>query len=704
MRTDPRYDYALRESRPPAPLDTSLADATIPMDVRLGLYRKLQELRQWGKRTHDLFLQNLVKGTSHLSLGMEAIATGVAAAMEPGDYTFATYRGHGHSLARGMDPGAALAEMLGRENGVLGGKGGSMHLTDVEHGMMGSYAIVGAHMCVANGAAWSAQMRASDQVAVCFFGDGATNIGAFHEALNLAKIWNLPVVFVCENNLYMEYTPIDLITAVPRPAADRAPAYGLDSIVVDGNDPDAVYLAAREALARARAGDGPSLIEAATYRSGGHSRADPGKYRPPAEVEAWKERDPIPVYRSRLLDLGAPAESLEMIDKEVAVTIDDATEFAKNGSHPGEDTLLTEVYADGGSQWRNGTPERPVVGGSPDVTVPPAGAAVSSLSYREAVARGIAQEMRRDPRLVMLGEDVAAAGGVFKTTVGLLDEFGPDRVRDTPISEQAIIGAAMGAAMTGIPVIAEIMFSDFLAVCWDMVANEIAKSRYMTNGQVSFPLVIRTANGGGARFGAQHSQSVENWAMAIPGLKVVAPSSPQDVVGLLAAAIRDPDPVVFFEHKALMATKADVPDGEIVDRLGTARVLRPGTDATIAALALMVPRALEAAEQLAADGISVEVVDVRSLVPLDTETILASVAKTGRLFTVEENPRLCGWGAEVVSIVDEEAFWDLDGPSVRITTPHIPLPSAAALEDLAMPSVEGIYTTVAKSLEGGGMQ
>ncbi|MGQ0849321.1 MAG: alpha-ketoacid dehydrogenase subunit beta [Actinomycetota bacterium] len=327
---------------------------------------------------------------------------------------------------------------------------------------------------------------------------------------------------------------------------------------------------------------------------------------------------------------------------------------------------------------------------------------MAELTYREAVARGIAQEMRRDPTLVMLGEDVAAAGGVFKTTVGLLDEFGPERVRDTPISEQAIIGAAMGASMTGIPVIAEIMFSDFLAVCWDMIANQIAKSRYMTDGQVSFPIVIRTANGGGVRFGAQHSQSVENWAMMIPGLKVVAPSNPVDVVGLMAASVRDPDPVIFFEHKSLMATKAEVPDGEIVDHLGRARVVRRGSDVTIAALALMVPRALEAAERLAADGLSAEVIDVLSLVPLDTRTLLESVTKTGRFFTVEENPRLCGWGAELVSIVSEEAFWDLDGPSVRITTPHVPLPAAAALEDLALPSAERIYETVSKSVDSAG--
>ena len=319
---------------------------------------------------------------------------------------------------------------------------------------------------------------------------------------------------------------------------------------------------------------------------------------------------------------------------------------------------------------------------------------MAELTCREAVAAAIAQEMRRDPSVVFLGEDIGAAGGVFKTTVGLFEEFGPDRVRDTPISEQAIVGAAMGAAMTGLRPIAELMFSDFFAVCWDLVANEIAKSRYMTNGQVSFPLVIRSANGGGARFGAQHSQAIENWVMMIPGLKVVAPSNPADIVGLLAASIRDPDPVVFFEQKSLYGTKGAVPDGEHVDTLGTAKVVREGSDATIVALAAMVPRAAEAADRLAEEGISCKVIDVRTLVPLDTQTILSAVSETGRLFTVEENPRLCGWGAEISSIASEECFYDLDGPIVRITTPHIPLPSADNLEDLALPSVERIAETV----------
>ncbi len=324
---------------------------------------------------------------------------------------------------------------------------------------------------------------------------------------------------------------------------------------------------------------------------------------------------------------------------------------------------------------------------------------MAELTYRDAVARGIAQEMERDPDVVFFGEDVAAAGGVFKTTVGLLEQFGPKRVRDTPISEQAILGAAMGAAMTGLKPIAEIMFSDFFAVCFNYLANEFSKHRYISNGQTKCPLVVRTANGGGVRFGAQHSQSVENWCMMIPGLKVVAPSTPTDVIGLLAASVRDPDPVIFLEHKSLYPTKGEVPDGEIVDRLGTAKIVRPGKDATILALALMVPRALEAAEKLQAQhGIDAEVIDVRSLVPLDTQTILGSVARTHRAFTVEENPRLCGWGAEIMSIIADEAFYELDAPLVRITTPHCPLPAADVLEDAMLPTVDRIVERVSRTL------
>ena len=591
-------------------LDKAAAKTAVNDDIgeetRLELYRSQVNIREAEQRAYDLFLQNLVKGTSHLSLGQEAVAAGFATAMKKGDLSFCTYRGHAHTLARGVPVEKVLGELMQRDNGLMRGKGGSMHLTSEEHGVMGSYAIIGAHLPIACGAAWRAQYKRQDDVSVCFFGDGTTNIGAFHEALNFAAVWKLPVIFVCENNFYMEYTPIADVTAVPSPAGDRASAYGLEKIVIDGNDADVVYRTANKAFDKARAGGGPSLIECLTYRHSGHSRADPAKYRPEGELEKWKERDPIKIYRERLKQFGVSDD----VDRQ--------------------DRRRREARGRRGDRGLQGLAE-PADGYPDHRRLRRWRLRMAELTYRDAVIRGIAQEMTRDEDVVFLGEDVAKAGGVFKATVGLYEQFGPLRVRDTPISEQAILGAAMGAAMTGLKPIAEIMFSDFFAVCFDYIANEFPKSRYMTNGQTKCPLVVRTGNGAGSRFGAQHSQSVENWCMMIPGLKVVAPSSPIDVIGLLAASVRDPDPVIFLEHKSLYATKGEVPDGEILDKLGTAKILRPGKDATILALALMVPRALAAAERLAKEhGIDCEVIDVRSLVPLDTQTILGSVAKTHR--------------------------------------------------------------------------
>ncbi len=354
MTTMPSHDeYGRHEPTLPGPVDRGNEDLPIPLETRLDLYRIQQELRQFEKRAYDLFMQGLVKGTSHLSLGQEAIAAGFGAAMRPGDWTFATYRGHAHTLARGVPMTPVLAELLGRENGLMKGKGGSMHLTSVPHGVMGSYAIIGAHLCVANGAAWTSQRRGTGQVAVAFFGDGTTNIGAFHEAINFAKVWNLPTVFVCENNLYMEYTPIHDVAAVEHPAADRAAAYGLESIIVDGNDVDAVYTVAQRVLERARSGGGPSLIEAQTYLHGGHSRADPGKYRPEAEVAAWLERDPISMYHERLLRLGTGEERLAEITTRTAAAVDRATDEAKAGGLPDLASAYEDVWADGGWSWRS---------------------------------------------------------------------------------------------------------------------------------------------------------------------------------------------------------------------------------------------------------------------------------------------------------------------------------------------------------------
>ena len=589
--------------------------------------------------------------------------------MRDDDYTFCTYRGHNHTLARGVPMAPIFAELFGRGTGLLGGKGGSMHLTSVEHGVMGSYAIVGAHLPIALGAAWSAQYRKSGQVAVCFFGDGTTNIGAFHEALNMAAVWKAPVVFVCENNQYMEYTPIGAVTAVD--AAGRRPGVAPTASSRSSSTattPTPCTRSPRRPIDRARAGDGPSLIEALTYRHGGHSRADPGKYRPDDEVAAWKARDPIPA-----LPGAARARP--------ASTAADARRDRGRAARPGRR----------GRGEARAAPE-PGAGRPRDPGLGRRRLGVAELTYRAAIAGGIAQEMDRDPSVVLIGEDVGAAGGVFKLTEGLFDRFGAERVRDTPISEQAIVGAAMGAAMTGLRPIAELMFSDFFAVTWDMVVNQIAKTRYMTDGQVSLPLVLRTANGAGLRFGAQHSQSIENWAMAIPGLKVVAPSNPADMMGLMAAAIRDPDPVIVCEHKALFAIKGEVPDGEHVVPLGHGRDRprghglhdrRAGGDGPQGARGR---RAARGRRTASTPRSSTCARSSRST----PQTILASVAKTSRLFTVEENPRLCGWGAEIVSIVADEGFYSLDAPLVRITTPHIPLPSAAALEDLAIPSVERI--------------
>ena len=407
-----------------------------------------------------------------------------------------------------------------------------MHLTVADHNMLGSYAIVGAHLPIACGAAWSAKLRGTSQVAVAFFGDGATNIGAFHEALNLAAVWKLPVLFVCENNLYMEYTSIKTVTAVAQPAAGRAPAYQLPAEVIDGNDVVAVQQAVA-AAARARAGDGPTVIEALTYRHHGTrapTRASTGprrRSRPGSSAtRCWS-------WPSGCATAGS-TRAIDELDAKARDEVAAAVEAAKAAPPPDEDRVHRRV---GGRRC----------------------AMADLITYREAVAAGIAQEMRRDETVVCLGEDIGAAEGVFKTAAGLFAEFGPERVWDTPISEQAIVGAAMGAAMTGLRPVAEIMFSDFLACCWDYVANEIPKMRYMTGGQVTVPLVVRTANGGGLGFGAQHSQAVENWAFAVPGLKIAAPSTPADMVGLMAAAIRSDDPVLVFEHKSLFASKGDPP-------------------------------------------------------------------------------------------------------------------------------------------------
>ena len=587
---------------------------------------------------------------------------------------FATYRGHHHAIARGATPEGCLAELMQRSTGVCKAKGGSMHLTRADHGMLGSYAIVGAHLPMATGAAWSAKLRGTTQVAVAFFGDGATNIGAFHEALNLAAVWKLPVIFVCENNRYMEYTPIASVTSVPNPAADRAAANGMPGVLVDGNDVVAVHDTMAEAVERARSGDGPTVVEALTYRHFGHSRTDPATYRPAEEVEEWLARDPLIVAAPRLLEFGA----------------DRGRRGRRRRARGGRGRRRGVAGRPGRAAGRPGRGVHRRVGrrglGMADLTPD---------AYRDAVADGIARELRRDPTVVCLGEDIGAAGGVFKTTVGLFEEFGAERVWDTPISEQAIMGAAMGAAMTGMRPVAEIMFSDFLACCWDYLANEIPKARYMTGGQVTVPLVVRTANGGGLGFGAQHSQSVENWALTVPGLKIAAPSTP--------VRRRRPDGLGDPQRRPGRVLRAQgavrVARARPRRRTTSYRSARRGSPARAATSPWSRwPRPSRwrwpRPPTLAGEGISLEVIDLRCLIPLDMATVLRSLEKTSRLIVVEENPYQGGWGATVVSIVADEGFEMLDAPVRRVAGENVPLPFADALEQRVIPTVDKLVEAV----------
>ena len=455
------------------------------------------------------------------------------------------------------------------------------------------------------GSAYAAQVKGTDAVSVASFGDGATNIGTFHESVNLAAVWHLPVVFVCENNLYGEFTAAR-DTCLVEDLAERAAAYGVPGHIVDGNDVDAVRAVAAAAIARARRGEGPSLIEAKTYRHRGHSRNDPAKYRPAGELEAWLERDPLVLARAALAATGhwsdeADAELEADVEREIAA----AVEAAGNAPLPRAADLLEHTY------------DRPGAGRAS--ASPPPGEP-RTLSYREAVREALAEELRSDPDVVLFGEDVAVAGGVFKVTEGLREEFGPLRVRDSPISENALVGMAVGAAAAGLRPVVEIMFADFLANAFDQLVNHAAKLRYMSGGQLELPLVIRSAHGGGIGFAAQHSQAATSWLLPFPGLKIVSPATADDAKHLLKAAIRDPDPVLFLEHKALYSVRGDVHgESEPPLELGVPVVRRAGSDVTVIALAGTVRKALAASELLAGDGIECEVIDLRGLVPLDDD-------------------------------------------------------------------------------------
>lgn len=659
---------------------TTLTAPARDRESLLDLYRQLVRIRVFEDKATELFLAGHVKGTAHSCVGQEAIAVGVGAVLRPDDYIAGHHRSHGHLIAKGARIEPMIAELLGRKTGYCKGLGGSMHIADLSLGVLGCNGIVGASMPLATGAALSSVMRGTDQVSVAFFGDGGANQGLFHEAVNLAAVWKLPVVFVCENNQFQLSATWQEVRSVEC-IADRAAGYGIHGELVDGNDVLAVVDAARRHVDAARRGEGPSLIEAKTYRRRQHSmRANLPETRDMDEALRWEALDPITRFEEYLtMQSGVRREELDRIQQEATDEVEAASAAAMEAEAPTEADLRISVYS----------PHKQESGPPP--------AADRSITYLEALREAMYQEMEADESVIVLGEDVAALGGIFQATSGLYDRFGPMRVRNTPIAEGGFVGTAVGAALTGLRPIVEIQIFDFVTLAMDAIVNQAAKLRFMMGGTPRVPLVVRGPAGGGVRLAAQHSQSLEAWFCHIPGLVVLAPSDPVDAKGLLASAIRDDNPVIFIETKALLfGDPQPVPEERYAIPIGKADVKRVGSDITIVATQAMVPQALRAAVQLERDGISAEVIDPRSLYPLDEAAILESVAKTSRAVVVHEAVGFAGIGAEIAAMISQKGFFDLDAPVTRVTAPHWPMPFAGDLEAATIPTWRSIVDAVHK--------
>ena len=647
------------------------------------LYVDMVRIRRFEERVVELFQAGLVKGTAHSYAGEEAIAVGACAHLRKDDYVASYHRGHGHCIAKGARTDRMMAELMGRATGYCQGLGGSMHVADMERNILGANGIVGAAMPLSVGAGLAIRLRGGDQVVIAFFGDGANNQGIFHESLNLATVWRLPVLFVCENNQYALSTSYRHTTAVDS-VATRAVAYGIPGVRIDGNDVLAVHDAIGEAVARARRGEGPSLIEALTWRWGQHSmRANLPDPRSAEDMAAWIARDPIQHFGELLTEREVfTGAELAARDAAAREEIDGAVAFAEASPEPEPAVLAAAVYAPHAAH------------------VEPVERGTRELTFVHALNEAMAQEMERDSSVFLMGEDVADTGGIFQVSKGLLDRFGRERVRDTPISEATFCGAGVGAAIAGMRPIVEVQIFDFVTLMMDMLVNQAAKFRYMLGGRPTVPLVVRGPQGGGIRLAAQHSQSLEAWFAHVPGLVVVAPSSAYDAKGLLIAAIRDDNPVIFLEHKLLYLGQTEpVPEAPYAIPLGKAAIRRPGTDVTIIATQMMVSQALQAATRLEAEGISAEVIDPRSLKPLDLDTIVASVKRTSRLVVVHEGWKFGGFGGEIAASVTEAAFDWLDAPVARVGALDVPMPFNDRLERTVIPSAERIVAAV-KGLYG----
>jgi 2-oxoisovalerate dehydrogenase E1 component len=643
--------------------------AGIDAPTLLSFYERMQLLRRFESVAQIACRKGETPGFLHLYIGEEAVATGICAHLRPTDWITSTHRGHGHALAKGVAPDVLMAELFGRSGGCCGGRGGTMHLYDRASGLFGTNGIVAAGIGSAVGAAISARHRGTTGVAVAFFGDGAVNHGGFHESLNFAAVQDAPVIFVCENNLYATATPLASVTR-NTDIASRANAYGIPGIAVDGNDVLAVWLAMRDAMARARSGKGPTLIEAKTYRTVGHHEGDPvtGTYRTQNEVDEWLRRCPVATWRRRLLTEWriASEADLDSIDARVETVVQDALTFARNSPEPDPATAFAHVFAD---------PINP-----PAALKPPSLGPTVATGWLDAVRDGIAEEMRRDWNILYFGEGTGERGGTFAHTKNLFQEFGGGRMVDTPISEQGFTGAALGASATGVRVIADLMFADFMFEAAGQIVLQAAKLRYMSNGQMNAPLVIRVGSGAVRSAGPHHSGTYHSVWAHIPGLIVCMPATPADAKGLMKTALRASDPVVMLEPKALFASKGEVPREDTLIPFGVARIARAGRDLTIAAAGQMVHRALEAADLLAAEAVECEVIDLRTIQPLDVDTVAASVARTHRLIIVDEGWAMFGVGAELAQAMNELVFDELDAPVGRLQTEPVTHPFAPALE------------------------
>ena len=628
----------------------------------LAMYRRMVLIRTFENTAARLYRQSEIPGFVHLSTGQEAVAVGACGSLAEDDIITSTHRGHGHCLAKGLDPTSMLAELMGRDTGTCRGRGGSMHIANPDLGIFGANGIVGAGLPIAVGAATAIDLRSGDQIVVSFFGDGAVAQGMFHESVTLAASWHLPVLFLCENNHFAEFSA----DADASRLAAKAAGYGIRFAHVDGNDVAEVARTVRTLAGDIRAGGGPVLLEAETYRWSGHYEGDPQKYRPEGELAAWQQRDPLLITRAQLRARGVEPDVIDAVSRDVDSEITAAVDAARSAPLPAPDALFDFVF-------------------SPRADVrepaPPTGEVFRTM---DAIRSALRYELQTDQRVFLAGVDVGAGGNVFGLTRGLAAEF-PRRVRDTPILETAIIGTAVGASLAGMRPVVEIMYMDFLGVCLDQLMNQAAKLRFMTGGRASLPMVVRTQIGAGRSSGSQHSQSLEAILAHIPGLTVVMPSNPAETYGLLRAAIQDPNPVIFVENRLQYGMKGPRPAEDYLIPIGKARVVREGTDVTLVSWSRMAVEAEAAAAMLSAEGISVEVIDLRTIVPLDRDTVLASLAKTGRLVIAHEAVRDFGVGAELAALAATDGFWQLDGPVERVGAEFMPAPYSPALEKLWLP-------------------